>query len=91
MTTAVVGNLPPASPGAQYCLSNGNNGTNPTTGALSFKTSGSGQYILFTDGTYSASGGSVQSAGAAADFGSVLGLDSSHWLFRPAQGTWTKH
>jgi hypothetical protein len=92
--TAVAYTLPTASAGAQYCVDNGYNGSAADTGALTVNTSTSGQYILFTDGTLSASGGYVVSGGAARDGACFAGIDSTHWIFyphSPAGGTWTKH
>jgi len=89
--TAITYTLPTASAGKQYCVGNSYNGSAPTTGTLEILTSASGQYIIFTDGTLSASGGYVQSSGAAADFACVVGVDSTHWFFRPSSGVWSKH
>jgi hypothetical protein len=89
--TAVTYTLPAAAAGKQYCVGNSYNGSAPNTGALTLQTSGAGQFIIYTDGTLSASGGYVISSGAAADFGCVVGVDATHWLFRPSSGTWTKH
>jgi hypothetical protein len=88
---AVTGTLPVAAAGMEFCLSNSNSGSAAETGALTFQTSGSGQYIVNTDGTLSASGGYVTSSGAAADSACVVGQDSTHWLFKPTQGLWSKH
>ena len=88
---AVTYTLPTAAAGLQYCVGNGYNGSNSNTGALTIATSASGQFIIFTDGTLSATGGNVASGGAAADFACVVGVDSTHWLFRPTSGTWTKN
>jgi hypothetical protein len=88
---AVTYTLPAAVPGKAYCGVNANNGSAPNTGVLTLQTSGAGQFIVFTDGTLSASGGFVSSAGAAADNACVLGVDSTHWLFSVQSGTWTKH
>lgn len=89
--TAVTYTLPTAEAGRQYCVANSNNGSAANTGALELLTSASGQFIIYTDGTLSATGGFVVSAGAAGDFGCVVGVDATHWYFRPSQGTWTKH
>jgi len=88
--TAITYTLPTAAAGLQYCVGNANGGA-ANTGTLELLTSASGQFIIFTDGTLSATGGFVQSGGAAGDFGCVVGVDSTHWYFRPSQGTWTKH
>lgn len=89
--TAITGTLPPAQAGVVSCVGNAYNGSAANTGTLEIATSGSGQYIIFTDGTLSASGGYVISGGAAADFACVIGVDSTHWYLRPGSGTWTKH
>lgn len=89
--TAVTYNLPTASAGKQFCFSNSNNGTSADTGVLTVATSASGQFIVFTDGTLSATGGNVTSGGAAADAACVVGLDSTHWMLYTQRGTWTKH
>lgn len=83
--------LPTASAGLQYCVGNGYNGSAADTGALTLQTSASGQFIIFTDGSLSATGGYVISSGAVGDFACMIGVDSTHWYFRPNQGTWTKH
>ena len=51
-----------------------------TAGALTIQTSAAGQFIIFTDGTLSASGGYVISGGAARDSACVVGVDSTHWM-----------
>lgn len=89
--TAVTYNLPTAASGKQFCFSNGNNGTSADTGILTIATSAAGQFITFTDGTQSASGGNVTSGGAAADAACVVGIDSTHWMLYTQRGTWTKH
>jgi hypothetical protein len=83
--------LPAASPGLHYCMGNSWNGTAATTGVLTIATSGSGQFIIFTDGTLSATGGNVTSGGAAADFACMDGIDSTHWQLAAPRGTWAKH
>jgi hypothetical protein len=91
---AITYTLPPASVSPytlQFCADNGNNGSAPDTGTLELITSGSGQYIVFTDGTLSASGGYVISSGAARDGACVYGIDSTHWMFLSHSGVWTKH
>ena len=89
--TAVTYTLPVAAAGVQYCFKNSYNGSAPDTGTITIQTSASGQYIIFTDGTLSASGGYVISGGAAADAGCVIGEDSTHWNLYTQSGTWTKH
>jgi hypothetical protein len=88
---AIVFNLPTAAPGKQYCVGNAYNGSNPNTGTLDLQTSTVGQYIIFTDGTLSATGGYVISGGAAADAACVIGVDSTHWLLYVQRGSWSKH
>ncbi len=89
--TGVNYTLPTAAPGKQYCIANAYYGSNPNTGVLTITTSASGQFIIFTDGTLSASGGNVTSGGAAADGACVVGVDSTHWFLYVQSGTWTKH
>lgn len=89
--TAMTYNLPTAAAGKQFCISNANNGTNPNTGVITIATSASGQFITFTDGTQSATGGNVTSGGAASDAACVVGIDSTHWQLYVQRGTWTKH
>lgn len=88
---AVAYTLPTAAAGLQYCVANSYNGSTATTGVLTVNTSASGQYIIFTDGTLSATGGNVASGGAARDSACFVGVDSTHWMFYPSSGTWTKH
>ncbi len=90
--TAVTYNLPTAAAGKQFCFSNASNATPaPNTGVLTIATSASGQFIIFTDGTLSATGGNITSGGAAADAACVVGADSTHWVLYVNRGTWTKH
>lgn len=89
--TGVNYTLPTAAAGKQYCIANANNGSAANTGVLTITTSASGQFIIFTDGTLSATGGNVTSGGAAADAACVVGVDSTHWLLYVQSGTWTKH
>ena len=89
--TAITYDLPTAAAGKQFCFSNSYNGSAANTGTLELLTSASGQYIIFTDGTLSATGGYVISAGAAADAACVAGVDSTHWILYVQRGTWTKH
>jgi hypothetical protein len=89
--TAITYTLPTAAAGKQYCVGNSYNGSAATTGTLEVITSASGQYIIFTDGTLSATGGYVLSGGAAADFACFVGVDATHWYFKPSSGSWTKH
>jgi len=89
---AVTGTLPPAVQGKTYCLDNAYNGSTANTGVLTIQTSGSGQYIIWTDGTISASGGYIQSPGTARDSACVRGVDSTHWMAYIYSGTsWSKH
>lgn len=89
--TAVTYNLPTAAAGKQFCFSNANNGSAANTGVLTVATSATGQFIIFTDGTLSATGGNVTSGGAAADAACVAGVDTTHWMLYVQRGTWTKH
>lgn len=89
--TAVAYTLPTAAAGRQYCVTNAYNGSAPNIGALTIQTSASGQFIIFTDGTVTASGGYVVSNGAAADAACVVGVDPSHWLLYVRSGKWAKH
>ena len=88
--TAITYNLPTAAAGKQFCFSNANNGSAANTGVLTIATS-AGQFIIFTDGTLSATGGNVTSGGAAADAACVAGIDSTHWMLFVQVGSWTKH
>ncbi len=88
---AITYTLPTAAAGLQYCVANAYNGSAANTGTLEILTSASGQYIIFTDGTLSASGGYVISGGAAADGACVVGVDSTHWFLYIQSGTWVKH
>lgn len=83
--------LPTAAAGLQYCIGNSWNGTAATTGVLTLNASATGQFIIFTDGTLSATGGNVTSGGAAADAACVVGVDATHWQLYTQRGTWTKH
>ena len=89
--TAITGTLPTASAGLQYCIDNAYNGSAANTGTLEILTSAAGQYIIYTDGTLSASGGYVISGGAARDSACVRGVDSTHWMLYVYSGTWSKH
>ncbi len=89
--TAITYNLPTASAGLQYCVYNAYNGSAANTGVLTVATSAAGQFIIYTDGTLSASGGNVASGGAARDAGCFVGVDSTHWMFVLGSGTWTKN
>lgn len=89
--TAVAYTLPTAAAGRQYCIGNSWNGSAATTGVLTLNTSASGQFIIFTDGTLSATGGNITSGGAAADAACVIGVDATHWQLYVQRGTWTKH
>lgn len=88
---AITYNLPIAAAGLQYCVGNAYNGSAPNTGVLTVATSASGQFIIFTDGTLSATGGNVTSGGAGGDAACVVGVDSTHWMLYTQRGTWTKH
>ena len=88
---AVTYTLCTAAAGKRQCVFNSNNGTNPNTGVLTVATNAARQFIIFTDGTLSASGGSVTSAGAAADSACFIGVDSTHWQMLVSSGTWIKH
>lgn len=89
--TAMTYNLPTSAAGKQFCISNAYNGSAADTGVITIATSASGQFIIFTDGTLSATGGNVTSGGAAADAACVFGVDSTHWMLYTQRGTWTKH
>lgn len=89
--TAITYNLPTAAAGIQKCFSNSNNGSAADTGVLTIATSATGQFIIFTDGTLSATGGNVTSGGAASDAACVVGVDATHWQLYVQRGTWTKH
>ena len=67
------------------------NGGAANTGILTLATSASGQFMVFTDGTLTATGGNVTSGGAARDGACVYGIDTTHWMFLPHSGSWTKH
>ena len=89
--TAITYTLPTAAAGLQYCFVNGYNGSAPDTGTLELLTSAAGQYIIYTDGTLSASGGYVISGGAARDSACAVGVDATHWLLYVSWGTWSKY
>jgi hypothetical protein len=89
--TAITYDLPTAAAGIQKCFTNSYNGSAADTGTLEILTSASGQFIIFTDGTLSATGGYVISGGAAHDAACVVGVDSTHWQLYVQSGTWTKH
>lgn len=94
--TAVTYNLPTAAACSnglpkQFCFTNSNNGSAANTGVLTISTSASGQFITFTDGTQSATGGNVTSGGAASDAACVMEVDTTHWQLYVQRGTWTKH
>jgi hypothetical protein len=88
---AIVYNLPTAAKGLQYCVRNGNNGSAANTGTLELLTSATGQFILYTDGTYTATHGNVTSTGAAGDSACVVGVDTTHWMLYVQSGSWTKN
>jgi hypothetical protein len=79
--------LPVAANGKVYCAGNSYNGSNPNTGIQEFIGYGAGQYIIHSDGTL---GASIQSSGAAGDYGCVYGVDTTHWYEANTRGTWTK-
>lgn len=83
--------LPVAQAGRQYCVANSYNGSAANTGVLTVATNTAGQFIIFTDGTLTASGGNVTSGGAAGDAACFVGIDSTHWQQFTQSGTWTKH
>ena len=89
--TAITYDLPTAAASKQFCFDNAYNGSAANTGTLELLTSAAGQFIIFTDGTLSATGGYVISAGAARDSACLVGVDSTHWMLFPTSGTWTKH
>lgn len=89
--TGVTYTLPTAAAGKQYCISNAYNGSAANTGVLTVAASASGQFIIFTDGTLSATGGNVTSGGAAADGACFVGVDATHWFMYVQSGTWAKH
>ncbi len=89
--TGVTYTLPTAASGLQFCIDSGWNGSAANTGVLTLATSASGQFMVFTDGTLTATGGNVTSGGAARDGACVYGIDSTHWMFLPHSGVWTKH
>jgi len=89
--TAIVYNLPTAAAGLQYCVANGYNGSAANTGTLELLTSATGQFIIYTDGTLSATHGNVTSTGAAGDAACVVGVDATHWMLYVNRGSWTKN
>ncbi len=89
--TGVTYTLPTAASGLQFCIDSGWNGSAANTGVLTLATSAAGQFLVYTDGTLSATGGNVTSGGAARDGACVYGIDSTHWMFLPHSGVWTKH
>lgn len=89
--TAVAYTLPTAAAGLQKCVGNSWNGSAATTGILTVATSAAGQFIIFTSGALSATGGNVTSAGAAADAACFVGVDATHWQMNVVRGTWTLH
>jgi hypothetical protein len=86
-TQPVTATLPAAAPNAQYCLDNSYNGSAPDTGTLRFQAAAN-QYLIKANGALTASGGYLQSTGAAGDSACVLGVDSTHWQFHSLAGTW---
>jgi hypothetical protein len=89
---AITYNLPTAAAGIQKCFTNSYNGTQADTGIITIQTSGPGQYIIFTDGTPSASGGYVTSPGLAHDSACVVGINNTQWqLYVQSGSPWVKH
>lgn len=89
--TAVAYTLPTASVNDQHCVGNSYNGSAATTGILTINASASGQFIIFTDGTLSATGGNVTSGGTGGDLACFIGVDATHWKLTTPGGTWGKH
>ena len=89
--TAITYTLPTAAAGLQYCIANSQSSGTPDTGTLKLATSTSGQFIEFTDGTLTNSGGYVISGGSAADAACVVGENATIWKLYTPSGTWTKH
>ncbi len=77
--------LSTAAAGLQYCAKN----YTGITQVLTFQTSAAGQYIDL-DGTLTATGGFIHSAGAAGDGACVIGVDATHWIAYPQKGVWTR-
>lgn len=95
---AVAYTLPPASAATassgQHCVDNGAGAGGANTGILTVNTSASGQFIVFSDGTLTASGGNVTSPGAARDGACFAGIDATHWMMyphNPSGAAWVKH
>lgn len=88
--TAVTYNLPAPVVGMQKCFTNSYDGA-AVTSILTIAVQATGQFIVFTDGTRSASGGNVTSAGAAHDSACFIGVDAVDWQQMTQSGTWTKH
>jgi hypothetical protein len=78
--------LPTAAAGLQYCIRN----YTGISRVVRINTSAAGQYID-VDGTLTATGGYVTSAGAAADSVCLVGSDATHWVMYTQKGTWTVH
>ena len=77
-----------------FCVDNGSGAGGANTGILTVNTSASGQFIIFTDGTLSATGGNVTSAGAARDGACFIGIDATHWMMyshNASGAVWVKH
>lgn len=89
--TAVAYTLPTAAAGKQYCVGNSYNGSAATTGVLTVNTSASGQFIIGSAGTISATGGNVTSGGAGGDAACFVGVDATHWQQYIQVGTWVLH
>jgi hypothetical protein len=76
--------------GKRQCVFNSNGGA-PNTGILTVATSAAGQFIIYTDGTLTTSGGNVTSSGAAADGACFIGVDGTHWQQFTQSGSWAPH
>jgi hypothetical protein len=88
--TAITYTLPTAAAGKQYCVKNSYNGSAADTGTITLQTSASGQFLI-SNGTLSATGGYIISAGAAGDAICAVAIDATHWEVYAQSGTWTLH
>jgi hypothetical protein len=88
--TAITYTLPTAAAGKQYCVKNSYNGSAADTGTITLQTSATGQFLI-SNGTLSATGGYIISAGAAGDAACAIAIDSTHWEVYAQSGTWTLH
>ena len=76
----------------KYCFYNSYNGSAANIGILTVQTLGLSDFIIWTDGTLSATNGHVTSTGAGGESICVEGVDTSHWqVVGPPVGSWTKH